>query len=172
MDEVVDAPDMEQFFNQIVELTDNSSSSLTLKKISDSIIDLVTKDCKKNIQIAALRGFNEAYLCLYDVNAKYKGCVPIDCFIHMSEHTRAKFEEHKIEPVMDRLRRLLLPFRVEVRFIDMTVPGVEPPEAVVLKDFNGDPIQVVAIVATWPKTKPEQKTNVSSPLAEVKESQP
>jgi hypothetical protein len=149
--------EMDKFFTQIVELTDNSSNAMILKNVSDRVFEIITRDFKKNIQIAAMRGFNEAYICLYDVNARYKGTIPIDCFIHMSEHTRTKFEEFKLEPVVDRLRKFLAPFHLEIRFID-SVPSDTSTENILAGDTPAvEPLQVVAIVVTWPR-KVEQKT--------------
>lgn len=111
MDDVTDL----EFFNSIVKITKNSGVSFILNKDSQTIFDVVTKNYKKNIRIAADRGLYKAYICIYEANAKYKGVIPIDSFIRMNTTMREKFTEYKIEPVMERVRNKLKYFTIEVK---------------------------------------------------------
>ena len=106
------------FYNFIVELTKYSTTGNLLKMDSDVILNVILKDYRKNLQVAASKGFNKAYICIYEIGAKYKNIIPIDEYIRPSDSMKEKFEKFKIEPVVDRVKKALAPFNVEVKSLD------------------------------------------------------
>ena len=103
-----------------------------------------------------MRGFTQAYLCVYETNAKYRDYIPIDAFIHMSPNMQELFKRAHIEPVMDRVRKILQPFSVEIQV-------VEPPVSELESDESDEKIKLVAIIARWPRRQ-EQTNNNSVPV--------
>jgi hypothetical protein len=157
---------MEKFFNQIVTLTNHSMNDIMLKKASDLIYNTIMNGFQKNIQLAAMRGYTHAYLCIYEINAKCKDYIPIDSFIHMNEHMTERFKESHIESVMDRIRKKLMPFIVNVDTVEHEIQsypndGLESPdtgggmEPESDHDHDGgvtsEKITIVIISVQWPK---------------------
>ncbi len=158
---------MDKFFSQIVTLTNHSMDDIILKQASDAIYLTIIKGFKKNIQIAAMRGFTQAYLCVYETNAKYRDYIPIDAFIHMSPNMQELFKRAHIEPVMDRVRKTLLPFLVDIQVVEPLTP-VPVSDSDVESDVESvtsvdEKIKLIAIVAHWPRRK-EQPNNNSVPV--------
>lgn len=108
-------PDNEKFFQYITELSDYSTDVKIINKDADIISDLITRDYKYNIQLAASCGLKQAYICIYEIAAKYKKMIPIDDFIRPRGNLQQKFEKYNIIPVMERIRQKLHPFKVEVK---------------------------------------------------------
>ena len=106
-----------EFYNFIVGITKYSNCESILKKDSQEIFDVITKDYKKNIQLSATTGSNSSYICIYEASAKYKGLIPIDNFVRMTNSMEEKFNTFKIEPVLNKLKKRLHPFTVEVKNI-------------------------------------------------------
>lgn len=146
---------MEDFHNFIVDLTKNSTAQSILQQDVQAVFDIIMKDCKKNIQLAAQRGLNYAYLCIYEPGARYKGMIPIDALIRMNSVMRTKLEEFRIDPVMSKLRKQLHPFRVESKVLaesDLKKEYLPDPARVVdsiIRDPESSSGQLIGIVVSW-----------------------
>jgi hypothetical protein len=134
--------EMEKFFNHIIEVTSHSSDQVLIKRTSDELINVLTRDFKRNIKIAADRGHNQAYICIYEVDAKYRDILPIDKFIHMNDHMRGKFAEFGLEPVVDRLRKIFQPFQLDIQRSSVASSSEEIPD-----------MQIVILSLSWPSRK-------------------
>jgi hypothetical protein len=109
--------DNSEFYNRIVNITKLAipkKCSELLNRDADAVSDIILRDYKDNIEIAATHGRNLAYLCFYEVSAIFKDDVPLDYFIHMTEKIKSKFEEYSLEPVESRLRTRLQPFELRI----------------------------------------------------------
>lgn len=120
-----------EFYNFIVGITKYSNCENLLRKDSQSIFEVITKDYKKNIHLAASRGLNKAYICIYEISARYKGLIPIDAFIRPNELMKEKLETFNIESVVDKLKKKLYPFNIEIKNIneselqeDLNIPEI------------------------------------------------
>lgn len=107
-----------EFYNFIVNITKFSNCETLLRKDSQAIYDVITKDYKKNIQLAASRGLNKAFICIYEIGARYRGLIPIDAFVRMNDPMKEKFETFKMESVLDRIKKRLSPFVVDVVYLN------------------------------------------------------
>lgn len=116
----MDKPNEIEFYNFIIGVTKYYNSESSLRKDCQSIFDLIIKDYKKNIHLAASKGLNEAYICIYEIGANYKDSIPIDEFIRMTPNIIEKFETFKIEPIIDKIKKRLFPFIIEVKSLDET----------------------------------------------------
>lgn len=106
-----------EFYNHIVSITKLAipkKCSEVLNRDAETVLDLILKNYKENIEIAATYGKNSAYLCIYKAEARYQKNIPIDYFVHMPEKIKCKFEEYALEPVESRLRHKLQPFNVRI----------------------------------------------------------
>lgn len=103
-----------QFYNFICELSSRSdiNSRDLLRKDSDAIYELITRDHRNNIKISAMHGNIYAYLCVYLPGAKYQNSIPIDQFIK-SDSMKQKLLTFGVRPVMERVQETLHPFIVE-----------------------------------------------------------
>jgi hypothetical protein len=111
--------DESDFYNFIVGITKYSNCHNVLIRDSQTIYDVILKDYKKNIHLAAMRGLNKAYLCIYEIGARYKETIPIDAFVNMNDEMKEKFSTFKIEPILERIKRKLHPFIIEVKKLDL-----------------------------------------------------
>src|SRR5271168_4326007 len=112
--------DNSNFYNYIVSLTNQFSCQYILTKDNQTIYNLIMDVHRKNIQKAASRGLRSAYLCIYETSAKYKGAIPIDAHIRPNDSMKTKLIEFKLESVLDRIRKKLYPFEVDVKILDET----------------------------------------------------
>lgn len=106
------------FYKYIVGLTKVSSCQNILIRDVQTIYELISSGYKKNIQNAASRGLTYAYLCMYEIGAKYKNHIPIDAHIRPNEQMKLKLLEYNIDSVIDKLKKTLSPFDVEIKLID------------------------------------------------------
>lgn len=126
----IENPELD-FYNFIVNINVNQTKiEDVLKKDTDTIYNLISKDYKKNIQIAASNGFKHAYICIYESNAKHEGIIPIDNFIRLINMDE-QYKQMNIETVMERLRKNLKPFKVD------------------LSIHNEDNKTIICIVVNW-----------------------
>jgi hypothetical protein len=118
MEAEIEDSDKQKFYEKIVKLTKiRADKEFILKCDSDNIVKIITRNYKNHIEIAALNGRNMAYLCFYKIDARIKNLIPIHDFINMSEKIRIKFEEYKLESIVDRLTKILYPFKLLIRNI-------------------------------------------------------
>lgn len=109
---------MNEFYDYIVNITKTSGYQNILTKDSEIIMDAILNDYQENIKIAAAEGRNEAYIFIYEVNAKIKN-ISVDAYVRMNNpKVVEKFNEFKLEPVMERIQKKISPFKVEIRPID------------------------------------------------------
>ena len=109
---------MNEFYDYIVNITKTSGYQNILTKDSEIIMDAILNDYQENIKIAAAEGRNEAYIFIYEVNAKIKN-ISVDAYVRMNNpKVVEKFNEFKLEPVMERIQKKINPFKVEIRPID------------------------------------------------------
>lgn len=143
---------MEEFYNLIVNITKTSGYQNLLIKDSQLVFDTIMKDYRNNIQLAASQGRNEAYICIYEIGAKIGGIVPIDSFVRMTNPKLIeKFEEFKLEPVVERIKKKINPFRLEIKLIDIdqisTEDKIKNQELVGKIDQNN---KIIGILVSWP----------------------
>jgi|GEM_PF-6501673 len=112
------------FYNFIVNLSTNYSIENILRKDSKTIINVILRDYRENIRAAATRGANEAYLCIYVANAKYKKIIPIDSYVRMTNLMLDNFNNFKIESIMETIEKKLHPFKVEAKSLEENLIGI------------------------------------------------
>lgn len=108
----------QKFYDDIVNLTRiraHKECEGVLLTDSESIVNTITGNFQEYVRIAALNGRTTAYLLLYAVNSRLNDIVPIHDFIQMSEKIKTKFEEFNIEPVVDRITKIVYPFKLQIR---------------------------------------------------------
>lgn len=131
---------MEEFYTTIVNITKTSGYLNILTKDSQTVYDVIMKDYKNNIKIAASEGRTEAYLCIYEASAKIKGLISIDAYVRMNNpKVVEKFEEFKLEPVIERIKKKINPFKVEIRLLKLDGDQTT-------QDQN---YSIVAVLAIW-----------------------
>jgi hypothetical protein len=114
----VEGDDNSKFFQHIVQLTKKASESnfgRVLEQDCSTLFELITRDYKNNIKIAALNGRNMAYICLYIKDAKYRHTIPIHDFLFMPEKIIQGFQEANLEHLSPKLRKELAPFVLHIR---------------------------------------------------------
>ena len=102
------------FYKYIVDISKYTNCENVLKRDSQIIYDIIMKDYRKNIQLSALRGDRKAYICIYESKTKLNDTIPIDNFIRMTDLMKEKFAEFKIESIMEKIKKKLHPFNVDI----------------------------------------------------------
>ena len=120
------------FYKYIVGVSKYTNCENVLKRDSQIIYESVIKDYRKNIQLSALKGNRKAYLCIYESSTRLYDIIPIDNFIRMTELMKEKFQEFKMEPIIDKLKKKLSPFNVEI-----------------LTENIKDDIEIISIIVSW-----------------------
>lgn len=139
------------FYNFIVGITRQSSQQNILARDVQTIANVIIKDYKKNVHLAAMRGLTKAYICIYEVGARYKGIIPIDELVRMTTTTREKLEAFKIEPVLSIVRKKLAPFFIGVGNLseneiqnDSNIPNVDDTMNSIIRTKDSDDLSELA----------------------------
>jgi hypothetical protein len=118
---LLEGTDNQQFFSFIVNLSAVQSAKIPtpeskiLEQDCTTLLELITRNYRDNIHIAASHGRKIAYLCVYLKEAKYQSTIPIHDLIDMPERLTEIFAHDGIESLLSRLRKFLAPFSVSVR---------------------------------------------------------
>jgi hypothetical protein len=144
----------EEFYKFIVQLTKSSTGQGAFQRDCETVAKIILRDFRTNIQLAASKGRNVAYLCIYDRNAKYKETVPVHDYLSMPDHIKTKFQEFKMEPIVDRLKKNLQPFHLEIRplreclELDTYIPDLTK---LVEKLGVNDELEIMIVSVSWEK---------------------
>jgi hypothetical protein len=151
-----DIDDEKEFFNDIVNLTEYCTGAGIIKKDSDKIVEVILKNWKDNVRIAASRGLTKAYICIYESEARYDGIIPIDTFVRMTDEFRSKLESYKIDPVMERIKKKVRPFNVDVIVLDQDMIDTmsnKDKENIIRSEYNERKMKnIIGIILSWEKS--------------------
>lgn len=126
---------MDDFYDFIVNVTKASSYQNILIKDSQVVYDTIMKNYRTNIKLAASEGRNESYICIYNSTAKINNVVPIDSYVRMNNpKLKEKFEEFKMETVLEKIQKNINPFKVEVRK---------------LNNLSNNDVEIFGIIIIW-----------------------
>lgn len=133
-----------KFYNFIVELTKSwtPETAIILEKDGNEILNVITNEYRENIEIAAKNGKNMAYLCIYFRNARYKHMIPIHDYVEMSEKIGEKFKTLLLEPIIDRAKKILDPFVLNIRTLKECIEFQN-------YEFHKDAPDVILISVSW-----------------------
>jgi hypothetical protein len=104
----------DDFYKFVVELSSIDHSRKHLDETSDRLAIMIARNYKKNILIAANKGLDKAYLCVYKTDTIIDEKILIDSFIRMDAEMILRFQEYKLEPVIDRIKRIIKPFVLHI----------------------------------------------------------
>ncbi len=106
--------DNDDFYKFVVELSSIDHNKRHLDETSEKLTNMIISNYKKNVLIAASKGYNKAYLCVYKTNTIINEKILIDSFIRMDDEMKTKFREYNLETVLDRINRKIKPFTASV----------------------------------------------------------
>jgi hypothetical protein len=89
---------------------------------------------EENITIAAKSGYSKSVIAMFNINAIYRGKTTIVDMLFPSDKFIKKCKKYGVQPVLDRMKSSLLPFRLEYE---------------IANDHDSDSDKVAIIVVYW-----------------------
>jgi hypothetical protein len=103
---------MEDFYKNIVELSTNQHLKLLLTKHTDTAMHILTNNYKTSINIAALHGYDSAYIAMFGKDAKI-GVILLSDILFPNQALIDKYKMTHQPTVAERLFEMFKPFSVE-----------------------------------------------------------
>jgi hypothetical protein len=97
--------------HESVEVPDLTESELLERHIVE-LFDIITDAFEDNVSAAADRGACVAIICIYHINSKHRGIIPIHDMLMPHEHLSNKLRDHNITPLLERLQIKFNPFKI------------------------------------------------------------
>jgi hypothetical protein len=151
----------EEFYAYIANLSNISVESKILNKDSDAITEFILRDWGKHVEYAAASGLTKAYICIYEIGAKYNHVIPMDEHIRPTGKFIDKFTEYNIIPVCERIRKIVKPFVLSVELLSREdvakMTDKEEKEIMVSEVDDKKEKNIVALTIMWEKKEKLEK---------------
>ena len=107
----------------VIETLDVTEPELLERHINE-LFDMICYGYEENLSAAAERGSCCAIICLYQIDSKHRGIIPIHDHLVPPEGLGQKLREYDIPSLMDRLKAKFNPFALYVKQIKEVIPNV------------------------------------------------
>jgi hypothetical protein len=96
-----------------------------LERHISEVFDMIIYGFEENLTEAADRGSNIALLCIYKLDSKLRGVIPIHDLLIMNERLKQKLKDYGITSLQDRLKEKFKPFSVNIKRLSDIIQEVD-----------------------------------------------
>jgi hypothetical protein len=108
----------------LVAIPDETEQNMLTRHISE-VFDMIIYGFEENLTEAAERGSNVALLCIYKVDSKLRGVIPMHDLLIMTERLSQKLKDYGIMSLIERLKEKFNPFTINVKQLRDIIQAVD-----------------------------------------------